>query len=80
MLLPCKYGPRAQGPGTIWAREPRGQGPSLAPEKGAVRAWAGPCALFGSKAWPLGLGFPGPYGPWPLGSRPKFARRKNDML
>ena len=36
-------------------------------------------ALFGSQAWSLAPGFPGPYGPWPLGSRPIFARQKHDI-
>ncbi len=55
MLLPCKYGPGTQGPGTIWAREPRGQGPSLGPKKGAVRGLGRPMRPF----WVPGL-VPGP--------------------
>ena len=55
MFLPCKYGPGAQGPGTISAVSTPDQ------------------------AWSLAPGFPGPHGPWSLGSRPIFARQKHDI-
>jgi len=58
----ANMGQGAQGSGTIWAMEPMGQA-SLGPKNGAVGAWAGPCALFGSQAWSLAPGFPGQYGP-----------------
>ena len=59
MLLPCRYGPGTQGPGTIWAMEPRGQGP----KKGAVRGLGRPMRPF----WVPDL-VPGPWVPWPIWS------------
>ena len=75
-----------------WAREPRGQGPSQGPgagpgtQKGSgPKPGTGPAAFLGPMpgpwplAWSLAPGFPGPDGPWPLGSRPIFARQKHDI-
>ena len=48
----------------IGAGNPGARDQAWDPKSGA---WAGPCALFGSQAWSPAPGFPGPYGPWPLG-------------
>ena len=67
------------------AQEPRGQGPygpgnrdqAWDPKRAHGLAQDPDRALFGPQAWSLAPGFPGPYGPWPLGSRPIFARQKH---